>query len=244
MLNAKQVNRYFLRVSKMPVRSDIVGQVVYLKGVSQKGIAISLTEDCRPKTEVIRLPASLNDNGWYDVTDLVLDANCSISPRYDLCTFLSDTASLYRHHLDDPSCIRPLTGKSAVGHLCFLGKIKDGQLVFSNTAYFVVSVDTHGFYITYAGFCKPIDNQDTPMLQQKVLRLEGTGQQFYSANEIVNACNSSYSSDIELKNKYMEELESKVTSTPTPENLSKITGKEVSGTTRSGNLSGLHLADE
>lgn len=215
MLNVKDVNRYFLRVAKLPANSDLVGQVIYLRHVAQNGIIVSLTDDCRPEPQLITLPEQANDNGWYDVTELVLDANCAITPRYDMCAFFNDTASQYRNHLEGTEALRLCEGRQAIGKLCFIGRQNNGHLEFSKTAYFVVSLDEHGFYIVYSGFCEPRKKNTPPTIIQRVLHLEGTGQAFFEAAPIVSTCNAAYAGDVKLRDSYVSAMNDRVASSST-----------------------------
>lgn len=215
MLNVKEINRYFVRLTALPERSDIVGQVIYLRHVSPKGIVISMTDDCRPLPQPIPLSPAANDNGWYDATELILDANCAITPRYDVCAFMNETARQYRNFIEDPAALRPCEGDAASNRLCFIGRDNGGRLELSKTAYFVVSMDNHGFYITYSGFCNPRKGMSPPKTVQRVIRLEGTGQRFFQAEPIVSACNASYKGDIALHQKYSEALRDKVAASST-----------------------------
>ncbi len=215
MLNIKDINRYFLRISKLAECTDLVGQVIYLRHVAPNGIVVSTTDDCRPSPEMIPLSSASNDNGWYDVTDLILDANCAITPRYDMCTFVNEVASQYRNHIEDLRVLHECDGVKAMGRLCFIGRKNEDHFEFSRTAYFVVSVDSKGFYIVYSGFCEPKKHHQPPNVVQRVLRLEGTGQKFYEAEPIVSACNTAYQGDLVLREKYVAELKDRVASTST-----------------------------
>ena len=215
MLNIKDVNRYFLRVSKLPDKPDLVGQVIYLRHVAQNGIVVSMTDDCRPLPALIPLPATANDNGWYDATELIMDANCAITPRYDICAFVNDTACQYRNHVDNPEALRLCEGKTAEGRLCFIGRQNGEQLEFSKTAYFVVSLDERGFYIVYSGFCEPKKKNAPPNIAQRVLRLEGTGQAFFEAEPIVTLCNAAYKGDVVLRDKFVADRQDRVAAAST-----------------------------
>lgn len=215
MLNVKDINRYFLRLGALPERPDIVGQVVFLRHVSTNGLVVSMTDDCRPLPQTIPLPPKANDDAWYEVTELILDANCAITPRYDLCAFCNETARQYRNYLEDKEVLRPCVGHAAEGRLCFLGREHNEGFEFSQTAYYVVSMDSHGFYIVYSGFCNPKKGNSTPQPIQRVLRLEGSGKSFFEAEPIVRECNSRYKGDIELRDKYTSAIEDRVASKST-----------------------------
>lgn len=215
MLNIKDINRYFLRIAKLPERPNIGGQVVYLRHVSQQGIVVSMTDDCRPAPNMIRLSPASNDNGWYDVTELIMDANCAITPRYDMYSFVDETASQYRNHMEDSKLLHMCDGSQAMGQLCFIGRKNGEGFEFSRTAYFVVSVDDQGFYIVYSGFCEPRKSGRSHEILQRVLRLEGTGQHFYEAEPIVSACNAAYKGDCAMRDKYVANLKDRVAAAST-----------------------------
>lgn len=215
MLNVKDVNRYFLRTTKLAERPDLVGQVVYLRHVSQTGIVLSTTDDCRPNPGLISLSANANDSGWYDATELILAANSAITPRYDMCAFVNDVASQYRNHITDTSALIVCEGQKAMGRLCFIGRRNNNQLEFSRTAYFVVALDDHGFYIVYSGFCEPREKKSAPNITQRVLRLEGTGQEFFAAEPIVTLCNELYNKDVDARDKYTTDMQERVATSAT-----------------------------
>lgn len=215
MLNVKDVNRYFLRVTNLGEKPELTGQVIYLRHVAQNGLVVSLTDDCRPLPQLMPLSMAANDNGWYDATELILDANAAITPRYDLCMFDNDTACQYRNHIEDPKALRACQAEKAVGRLCFMGRQVNQHWEFSKTAYYVVSMDGHGFYITYGGFCKPKKKTAPADIVQRVLRLEGTGQLFFEAEPIVTACNKSYRGDIALRDKFKQDMQNRVAASST-----------------------------
>lgn len=212
MLNINDINRYFLRLTALPEVPELAGQVVYLRRVSQEGMFISTTDDCRPVPELLKLSAKSNDDGWYDVTELMLAANCAITPRYDLCVFDNDTAKQYRNHVDAEDTIKVYDSRQAVGKLCFLGRKTAQGVELSTTAHFIVATDDRGFSVTYSGFCnpKPKKRGTKHRLTQRVLRLEGTGQFFVDATSIVRFCNSSYNTDLERKEQFLCAIEDKV----------------------------------
>lgn len=215
MLNVKDVNRYFLRTTKLAERPELVGQVIYLRHVAASGIVISTTDDCRPNPALISLSANANDNGWYDATELILAANAAITPRYDMCAFVNEVASQYRNHIEEVTALNVCDGKKAMGRLCFIGRQNQSQWEFSKTAYFVVSLDDRGFYIVYSGFCEPKKKQAPPNIIQRVLRLEGTGQKFFAAEPIVTLCNELYNKDVALRDNYMADMKERVATSST-----------------------------
>lgn len=207
MLNIDSANRYLLRILPLKERPDVSGQVVYVRRVTAESILLSKVNDCRPLPEVIRLSAESNDDGWYDATELVLAANCAITPRYDLCTFENEAARQYRNHLDDPRVLQVCDSEKAIGRLCFVGRIKEGKTELSPTACFVIHTDDYGFSVVYNGFCSPVKRRGEYLkVTQRILRLEGSGQSFFAAHPIVEACNASYAEDVALKQKYLQEV--------------------------------------
>lgn len=210
MLNVNEINRYFVRTTKLAEYPSMTGQVMYLRHVAQDGIIVSPTDDCRPLSQLIPLSAAANDSGWYDATELVLDANCAITPRYDMCAFVNETAKDYRNHIRGTDVIRRCDGKSATGRLCFIGEERDGGIAFSSTAYFVVSLDENNYYIAYSGFCEPKKGNTKRVLTQRVLRLTGSNRNFYEAAPIVSACNKAYEEDVVLCDKYVKEIKERV----------------------------------
>lgn len=238
MLNVKDMNRYFLRLMKLDACPEISGQVIYLRRISTEGMIISKTDDCRPLPELIPLPATSNDNGWYDATELILAANCAITPRYDLCVFDNDTAKQYRNHIDSEKVLRTYDSREAVGKLCFLGRKSQSGIELSPTAYFVVYTDDQGFSVAYSGFCNPKQKKhgNTHRLTQRILRLEGSGQSFFDAASVVAFCNASYKQDVDLRDKYISAISDKVATTSTSTTHAEQHKSQADG------LSGLNLS--
>lgn len=217
MLNIDEINRYFLRLLPLPEAPKLSGKVIYLRRVAQEGLILSETEDCRPLPDLIRLSAKSNDDGWYDVTELMLAANCAITPRYDLCVFDNDTSKQYRNHVDEQGVIKVYDSRQAVGKLCFLGRQAQVGTELSATAHFVVATDERGFSVTYSGFCNPKGKKRTMShpLTQQILRLEGSGKFFVDAHSVVQHCNASYSTDVERKEQFVNAIMDRVATSST-----------------------------
>lgn len=193
MLDASSTGTFQVRIKEFPAFPDIEGKILFIRAVTSQGVQASFTDDCRPLDAVYQLPPEANDNGWYDVTSMIMEANTAIMPRYDKCMFSSDVAMAYRNHLD--ALPQPLDEAQAVGHICLLGTANNRVLTFSKQAYYVVACDNQGYMLVYSGFCRPLESWEKPNLQQRVLRLSGTARKLYPADAIVRACNDAYSAD-------------------------------------------------
>lgn len=200
MLKANAVGTFHVRIKEFPAFPDIEGKILYIRDVTPNGLNVSFTDDCRPQDAVYQLPPEANDNGWYDITSMIMEANTAIMPRYDKCAFTNDVAISYRNHLD--AVPKPLDENSAVGHICMLGTVGNRTVTFSKQAYYVVACDDQGYLLVYSGFCQPLEEWEKPSLQQRVLRLAGTARKLYPADTIVKACNDAYSEDFDKAQSY------------------------------------------
>lgn len=193
MLNIQAAGNFFVRIKEYTPFPDIEGKVVFVRDVSTNGIQFSFTDDCKPSDKVYQLPPDANDNGWYNVTPMIMTANMAILPKYDKCVFTNEVAMSYRNHLDKiPS---PVDESQASGGIYLLGSTSNRVVTFSKQAYYIVACDDQGYILAYSGFCQPLEEWEKPNLQQRVLRLVGTGRKLYPASAIVNACNTAYEED-------------------------------------------------
>ena len=204
MLNVNDAGKFYVRIKEFPAFPEIEGQIVMIKEVSDEGIRLNFTDDCRPVGNTYQLPPAANDNGWYDVTQLIMLANSTILPKYSACAFINDVAMNYRNFIDVN--VRPIDEQSAAGMLCLLGNVNGKTLTFTKQAYYVVSSDENGYILAYSGFCQPLESWEKPKIQQRVLRLTGTTRKLFPAKTIVDACNAAYYEDFKLANKYTTEI--------------------------------------
>lgn len=193
MLDTSASGKYFVRVNDLPALPAIQGQIVFMREVSATRIMLSLTNNCQPDTRVVTLPPEANDDGWYNITPLILSANSLILPKYDRCVYRNATALSYRHHLDIAHT--PITETQAKHQLCILGKINGRAVSLQKTAYYIADIDSNGYILAYGGFCQPLQPWEKPQIQQRVLRLLGSGRQLFLAKPIVDACNQAYDED-------------------------------------------------
>lgn len=202
-MNIDEIGSYQVRVRDCPECSDIEGQIVYIRDVTRDGIVFSMTEDCRPLDQQYKLSSASNDNGWHNITDLVMDANLAIMPKYNSCNFASEVAMEYRNFLDPEVLTKAqLTDEQAVGKLCLLGTISQRKVSLSKQVYYVVAKDKDGYVLGYSGFCKPVTEWEEPCITQRVLKLSGTGKSFFYAMAVVGACNSAFGEDMESASAY------------------------------------------
>lgn len=204
MLNISDVGKFYVRTKELPIFPETEGQIVMIKEVSHNGIRFNFTDDCRPIGSTYQLPPEANDNGWYDITQLILMANSTILPKYSDCVFNNDVAMNYRNFIDIN--IHPVDERSAEGMLCLLGNTNGKNLTFTKQAYYIVSSDENGYILAYSGFCQPLESWEKPKIQQRVLKLTGTNRKLFSARAVVEACNAAYAEDFELANKYAAEI--------------------------------------
>lgn len=208
MLNIDSGGKFFVRIKEYPAFPDVEGQIVYIRSVSRDGLEISFTDDCRPMNKVYQLPAVANDNGWYDITSLILKANTVILPKYSKCVFASNIASGYRNFLDKIPA--PYEERDSIGRLCFLGTMNGRNVKFSKMAYYIVAIDDNGYILAYAGFCQFLDEWERPQILQRILRIVGTNRKMFPAEFIVNACNKAYEEDTSRAQDYAKTIQDTV----------------------------------
>lgn len=216
MFNSNKKQHFMVRTRAYPRFPEIVGKILYIRDVDDKFITFSFTEDCVPQKDVYNIPADINDDGWYDVTDLVLRANAIIRPAYSSCVFMNDSASKYRNHLGLE--LQPLTLANAVNKVCILGDATPRGITFLKQAYFVAVYDKNGYILAYSGYCQPAQWWTKPKIQQKILNLNGTNRSFFPAAQIVGACNAAYTEDTTTANKLVSTLNDRVASVSTDTN--------------------------
>ena len=225
--------RFYLRIHKCDEAPEIEGAVVYLREITPDGLSISGTEDCRPLDTVIHLSNLMCDNGWQDVTGLIMQANMVILPKYNSCNFESDISLAYRNYINMD--VKPINPYNAVGKLCVIGNTEGKRISYSKFAYFIVAVDDNGYIIAYSGFCLPLDNSGAPRTpQQKILRLVGTNRHLYLASEVVSTCNAVYFEDMRSLDTYRTRIEEAIAS-------SSVEAEEVSRQHTNKNVRGMDL---
>ena len=204
MLNLDAVGNFYVRIKECPAFVSVEGKIVYIREVSTEGIQFSFVDNCRPEKEVYALPPEGNDNGWYNITDLIYAANTVILPKYSRCVWESETAMNYRNFITDSMFVVEET--DAIGKLCLLGNVKGKTINLLKQVYFVVAVDDNSYMLVYSGFCQPLADWQKPVIQQRVLRIIGTARKLFLAEPIVKACNEAYHEDIEHAEKFITKL--------------------------------------
>ena len=212
-------DRYYLRTHPCPDYPSIEGVAVYMRSFDANEIKFSFTDDCKPLDQVCSISSKWADNGWYDVTDLVLQANMTIPPKYSKCVFDSNVALAYRNYADID--VKPLDDSSAVGRLCVIGNFDGHKLSFSKQAYFIAGIDNNGFIIAYSGFCQPLEEWQKPKIQQKFLRLVGAPRKLFLADNIVETCNGLYAADVAALEQYKVKIEDSVAATSTESSIGR-----------------------
>lgn len=213
MLTANSVGRFCVRIKELPVFPELEGQIVYIRKCDSTGLQLSLSENCKPMERVYSLPVEAVDNGWYDVTSLIMAANTVILPKYEKCVFTSEVASNYRNFLEIAA--QPVDEHRAAGSLCLLGTVSNRSVTYSKQAYYVVASDENGYILTYSGFCQPLESWEKPKIAQRILRLMGTSRRLFLAEPIVSACNRAYAEDFDLATNFAKVIREAVAAAST-----------------------------
>lgn len=197
------VGMFIVRTRALPWLRVLSGEICYVEAVSGSELHLRITKDCVPSGDVYAVPQQADDDGWYDVSDLVLDANACIRPSGNDVEFPAPVASNYRNFLGLGNSVKPLSNQEAVGKVCLLGEGTGSNIAFAKSGVYVVSADDNGFVIGYQGYC---DSSVRDNVSLRILNLMGTNRKFYPAGDIVNACAVAYREDCMLADKYTRNL--------------------------------------
>lgn len=195
---------FIIRTRELGWLRAISGEICYVVEASNGQLRVRVTRDCVPIGDVYEITDSADDGHWYDVSELVMDANACIAPSAETCSFSTAVEVTYRNYIEESTRIQPLSLESAVGKICLLGeKAKNSNAtVFSKVGFFVISSDDEGYAIVYQGYCDYHEPDERRNLSLRILNLNGTRRNFYSASEIVAACHDAYVDDREIAAKY------------------------------------------
>lgn len=194
---------FIVRTRSLPWLRVLSGEICYIEASNAEEIHVRVTRDCVPSGDVYAVPQQADDDGWYDVSDLVLDANACIRPSGSDVKFPAPVAANYRNFLGLGNTVEPLSNREAIGRVCLLGEGNGASVAFAKSGVFVVSADDNGFVIGYQGYCEHSNSENVSL---RILNLTGTNRRFYPASDIVNACSVAYSEDCMLAEKYTRNL--------------------------------------
>lgn len=197
---------FIVRTKGLPWLRVLSGEICYVESTGDGEIHLRITQDCVPKGDIYSVPSQADDGFWYDVSDLVLDANSCIAPSVDTLAFPAAVTANYRNFLGLGSVVSPLSNEDAVGKICMLGEATPAGVVFAKNGFYVISCDEEGYVIGYQGYCDYCAPDDKRLLSLRILNLNGTNRRFYPADSIVNACITAYNEDCELASTYEKQI--------------------------------------
>lgn len=198
MLRFNDMSRgtFIYRIRNAAALAGVWGKILCVEGFSADGLIVRKTNNCVAVDDPIVIPAQFDDGNWYDVSTLVYQANAAVYPPTDRGTFLSGVAQNYRNFLN-LDYIQPMSLDEAIGHVCFIGAVKEGRLLFTRTACYVVDYDNSGWVAVYNGYGAPVgDNTEVVPPELCMYYFGGGTRQFYPADEIINACNDAFEEDV------------------------------------------------
>lgn len=199
---------YVVRTKELAWLRVLSGEICLVESVTSTGIRVRITCDCVPCGDYYDVSVQADDGAWYDVSELVLDANACIAPSGRDCEYPAVIAAGYRNYLQLGSKISHLSVKEAVGKICLIGEVTaDGSRKFTKTGMYVVSADNAGCVIVYQGYCEHREKGEPRTLTLRVLNLNGTKRQFYPADVIVTACAEAYYEDCSRAAEYSNAIE-------------------------------------
>ena len=198
---------FVVRTKELSWLRVLSGEICYIESVEPGVIRLRVTQDCVPKGDIYEIPQQADDDGWYDVSELVMDANACIVPSSGTCAFPTPVASTYRNYLGLGDSVPELTVEEAVGRVCLLGeRSQNGDSVaFTKQGFYVVSCDENGYAIVYQGYCDYCPPDEKRMLSLRILNLSGTRRAFYPADEIVSACIQAFDEDCGRASDYTQQ---------------------------------------
>lgn len=197
---------YVVRTRDLSWARVLSGNICYVDGVTGEELHLHITEDCVPKGSALAVPKEADDGHWYDVSELVMQANSCITPSLSECVFTSAVAPNYRNFLGLGSQVPPYALEDSVGHICLIGEHVSNNVIFAKNGYFVVGCDSNGYVIVYQGYCDFLEDDEPRKLNLRVLNLRGTARDFYPAEPIVSACCAAYAEDCALADQYRQDI--------------------------------------
>lgn len=197
---------HVVRTRELSWARTLSGVVCLVCNTQQGKIHIQMTKDCIPVGNVLAVPADADDGYWYDVSELIMDANSAILPASNADSYSCSVEANYRNFVGCDG-LKPFVGNEAVGQLCLIGeRQKSGRVAFSKMGYYVVGVDVNGYAAVYQGFCEYLEPTVPRNLSLRILNLSNTERAFYPAAEVVNACHTAFAEDCNLATSFREEI--------------------------------------
>lgn len=222
---------YIVRTKELPWLRVLSGVVCYVDSVDQGELHLHVTEDCVPKGNGYVVPVQADDGEWYDVSELMMDANSCIPPSTANAEFTSAVAMNYRNFLGLGDVVKPYSVDQAVGKICLLGESTPHGTIFGKTGFYVVSCDRNGYIAAYQGFSEYKDPGDQRALTLKILNLNGTKRAFYCAQAIVDECAAAYEADCNAADVYSQQIQEETIVSSTESSFaarrSRISGMEL-----------------
>lgn len=208
----KDISRgsYIYRTKNSEGLSGIWGSILVVEGFKGNSLIVRRTTNCAPKGDPIALPATLDDGYWHDISTLVYQANSCVYPPTDRGTFLSNVAQSYRNFIDF-SDLPPMSLDEAIGQVCFIGAVKNGRMLLTRSACYVVDYDPSGWVAVYNGYGVTVQGNPEQVPPELTVYYFGMGDRnFYPASEIIDACNDAYEADINRATDFTYILEQRV----------------------------------
>lgn len=197
---------HIVRTRELSWARKLSGVVCLVKDAQPSKVCIQMTADCVPYGNVMAVPVEGDDGYWYDVSELIMDANSAILPSSDVDAYSCSVEANYRNFVGCDK-LKPFVGNDAVGHVCLIGeRQKTGRVVFSKTGYYVVGVDVNGYAAVFQGFCEYQEPTAPRKCTLRVLNLSNTERAFYPANFVIEACRAAFTEDCTLAQGYREDI--------------------------------------
>lgn len=197
---------FVVRTRELRGAPQLSGEIIYILEVKADGIVAQLTKECAPVGNPFAIGSAGDDGFWYDVTELVLEANHKIAPSMDEVAYQADVTVSYRNELGLDKVAQPLEPQQAEDTVCLIGNTKDGKTAFSKAGYYVVASDSKGYMIAYQGYCGVAGKPSNEAPKLVVLNLNGLPRKMYAAKPIVDACNQAYAEDVGQANYFTEQI--------------------------------------
>ena len=212
---------FVVRTRELHGASQLSGEIIYVRKASADSIVAQLTKECAPVGNPFVIGDAGNDGFWYDVTELVLEANHKIAPGLDEIAYRSDVTVSYRNELGLDKTATPLEPQQAEDTVCLIGNTKDGKTAFSKAGYYIVASDARGYMIAYQGYCGVAGKPSNEAPKLVILNLNGLPRKMYAAKPIVDACNAAYSEDVGRATYYTGQIVERTIASAGDSNLSR-----------------------
>lgn len=159
----------------------------------------------------VGIPKSLSqDDGWYDVTDLMYESNDAVAPSLSSIVFENDVALAMRNFISNYDDFI-LTEEESIGKIVFIGTKNENKYNIHNVGYYVIDFDENGYGIAFYGYGdvkSEADRYETDAADKenilKIIKVRSDNIKLFDAKKLVDFCNKTVFNDLASANEYLE----------------------------------------